>query len=348
MKLLRRPPPTPKAKTVSLALQGGGAHGAFQWGVLDRLLESGELEIHSITAASAGAMNAVALVAGMVEGGQDGARKKLEAFWRAVSQGGSRGVFGENLVANLATDWFTNNPAYKYMEALTSQVTVSPYDFNPLNINPLRDILRDLIDFKAIREQTGIDLFISATAVRTNEAKLFGAAELTAEHVMASACLPDVFQAVEIDGVPYWDGGYLANPPIWPLVECRARDVLLCLLNPLDANRTPKTTSEIMDRLNEITFNASVAAELRAVAVVQDLIKRGHLKAGPGYMALRFHMISADGRLGDLKLPSKFNTDWTFLQDLKKRGRAAAEEWLKDHLDKVGEQSTVDLGKAFL
>ncbi|MGZ3277480.1 MAG: patatin-like phospholipase family protein [Caulobacteraceae bacterium] len=348
MKLLRRPPPTSKAKTVSLALQGGGAHGAFQWGVLDRLLESGELEIHSITAASAGAMNAVALVAGMVEGGQDGARKKLEAFWRAVSQGGSRGVFGENLVANLATDWFTNNPAYKYMEALTSQVTVSPYDFNPLNINPLRDILRDLIDFKAIREQTGIDLFISATAVRTNEAKLFGAAELTAEHVMASACLPDVFQAVEIDGVPYWDGGYLANPPIWPLVECRARDVLLCLLNPLDANRTPKTTSEIMDRLNEITFNASVAAELRAVAVVQDLIKRGHLKAGPGYMALRFHMISADGRLGDLKLPSKFNTDWTFLQDLKKRGRSAAEEWLKEHLDQVGEQSTVDLGKAFL
>jgi NTE family protein len=348
VKLLRRPPPTPTAKPVSLALQGGGAHGAFQWGVLDRLLEFGGLKIHSITAASAGAMNAVALLSGLLEGGQEGARSKLEAFWRAVSQGGTRGVFGENLVANLATDWFTNNPAYRYMEALTSQVTVSPYDFNPLNLNPLRDILRDLIDFKAIREQTSIDLFISATAVRTNEAKLFHAAELTAEHVMASACLPDVFQAVEIDGVPYWDGGYLANPPIWPLVECRARDVLLCLLNPLDAKKTPKTTSEIMDRLNEITFNASVAAELRAVAVVQDLIKRGHLKAGPGYMDLRFHMISADGRLSDLKLPSKFNTDWTFLQDLKKRGRAAADEWLKDHLDQVGEQSTVDLGKAFL
>ena len=348
MKLLRRPSPTPKAKPVSLALQGGGAHGAFQWGVLDRLLEFGGLQVHSITAASAGAMNAVALVSGMMEGGPEGARKKLEAFWRAVSQGGTRGVFGENLVANLATDWFTNNPAYKYMEALASQVTVSPYDFNPLNINPLRDILRDLIDFKAIREQTDIDLFISATAVLTNEAKVFRAAELTAEHVMASSCLPDVFQAVEIDGVPYWDGGYLANPPIWPLVECRARDVLLCLLNPLDANKTPKTTAEIMDRLNEITFNASVAAELRAVAVVQDLIKRGHLKAGQGYLDLRFHMISADGRLSDLKLPSKFNTDWTFLQDLKTRGRAAAEEWLKAHLAQVGEQSTVDLGKAFL
>ena len=348
MKLLRRSAAVSSAKPISLALQGGGAHGAFQWGVLDRLLESGEFEIQSITAASAGAMNAVALLSGMLKGGPDEARKALEAFWRAVSMGGARGVFGENLVANIATDWFTNNPAYRYMEALTSQVSVSPYDFNPLNINPLRDILRDLIDFKAIREQSNIDLIIAATAVRTNEAKLFKGPELTAEHVMASACLPDVFQAVEIDGAPYWDGGYLANPPIWPLVECRARDVLLCLLNPLEVHRTPKTTSEIMDRLNEISFNASVAAELRAVAVVQDLIKRGHLKAGSGYMALRFHMISADGRLSDLKLPSKFNTDWTFLQDLKKRGRSAAEEWLKEHLDQVGEQSTVDLGKAFL
>jgi NTE family protein len=348
VKLIRRPSPTSTAKPISLALQGGGAHGAFQWGVLDRLLEYGALEVRSITAASAGAMNAVALVSGLVEGGAEGARTKLEAFWRAVSQGGTRGVFGENLVANLATNWFTNNPAYQYMEALTSSVAVSPYDFNPLNINPLRDILRDLIDFKAIREQSAVDLFVSATAVLTNEAKVFRAVELTAEHVMASACLPDVFQAVEIDGVPYWDGGYLANPPIWPLVECRARDVLLCLLNPLAARKTPVSTAEIMDRINEISFNASVAAELRAVAVVQDLIKRGHLKAGAGYMDLRFHMISADGRLSDLKLPSKFNTDWTFLQDLKKRGRAAADEWLKAHLDQVGEQSSVDLGKAFL
>jgi NTE family protein len=257
-------------------------------------------------------------------------------------------VFGDNLVASLATDWFTNNPAYRYMEALTPQVAVSPYDFNPLNINPLRDVLRDQIDFRLIREQTSIDLFIAATAVRTNEAKLFRASELTAEHVMASACIPAVMQAVEIDGAPYWDGGYLANPPIWPLVECRARDVLLCLLNPLEAKKTPKTSVEITDRLNDISFNASVAAELRAVAVVQDLIKRGHLKAGAGYMDLRFHMIAADGRLSDLKLQSKFNTDWSFLQDLKKRGRAAADEWLEAHMTNVGSHSTVDLGKAFL
>ena len=349
--MLKRASTTSTTKPISLALQGGGAHGAFQWGVLDRLLEDGSLDIQSITAASAGAMNAVALVAGLLEGGPEGARAKLERFWRAVSQGGARGVFGENPMASLATDWFTNNPAYRYMEALTAQapsIAVSPYDFNPLNLNPLRDILRDEIDFKAIREHSAIDLFVAATAVRSNEVKLFRAAELTAEHIMASACLPDVFQAVTIDGVDYWDGGYLANPPIWPLVECRARDVMLCLLNPLTTKKTPRTTTEIMDRLNEISFNASIAAELRAVAVVQDLIKRGLLKTGSGYMTLRFHMIGADGRLTDLTLPSKFNTDWNFLQDLKKRGRTAADEWLNDGLAAVGQRSSFDLAKAFL
>jgi NTE family protein len=342
---------TTPAKPVSLALQGGGAHGAFQWGVLDRLLEDGALDIQSITGASAGAMNAVALVSGLLEGGPDGARAKLESFWRAVSNGPARGVFGENIIANFANDWLSLNPAYKYMEAMASQVTpvaVSPYDFNPLNYNPLRDILREQIDFKAIREQTSIQLFIAATAVRSNEAKLFREAELTPEHIMASGCLPDVFQAVEIDGEPYWDGGYLANPPVWPLIECKPRDVLLLLVNPMTSKKTPKTTGEIMDRLNEISFNASVAGELRTVAVVQSLLNRGLLKTSGGYMRLRFHAISADGKLSDLSLPSKFNTDWSFLENLKKRGREAADEWLKADLDKVGEDSTFNLAEAFL
>ena len=338
------------AKPVSLALQGGGAHGAFQWGVLDRLLEDGLLDIQSITGASAGSMNAVALVAGMLEGGPEGARAKLESFWRAVSNGPARGIFGENVIANFANDWLSLNPAFKYMEALTSQVTpmqVSPYDFNPLNYNPLRDILREQIDFKAIREQTGIALFIAATAVRNNRAKLFEAAELTPEHIMASACLPDVFQAVEIDGEPYWDGGYLANPPVWPLIECKPRDVLLLLVNPMTTKKTPKTTGEIMDRLNEISFNASVAGELRTVAVVQSLLDRGQLKTS-GYQRLRFHAISADGKLADLKLPSKFNTDWSFLENLKKRGREAADDWLSTNLAKLGVESSFSVAEAFL
>jgi NTE family protein len=332
------------AKPISLALQGGGAHGAFEWGVLDRLLEHGGLEIKAITGASAGAMNAVALAAGMIEGGPEGARAKLEAFWRAVSHSGSRGVFGDFL-AGIGTDWLENNPAYRYMESLSG--SLSPYDFNPLNLNPLHDVLRDQIDFKAIREQSQIKLFVAATRVRTSEARLFEAHELTAEHVMASACLPNVFQAVEIDGEAYWDGGYLANPPLWPLVTGEARDVLLVLLNPLERKEAPRSARDIADRLNEITFNASVVAELRTVAVVQDLVRRGQLKASGGYQVLRFHMIGADP-LSDLKLSSKLNTDWAFLQDLKARGRKAAERWMETDLALVGERSSVDLAKAFL
>jgi NTE family protein len=288
----------------------------------------------------------VALVSGMIEGGPEGARARLESFWKAVSQGGSAGVFGENFMTRLATDWFTSSPAYSYLQTL--QPSVSPYDFNPLNLNPMRDILKDQIDFKAIREKSTIDLFIASTAVRTSEAKLFHAAELTPEHILASACLPDVFQAVEIDGVAYWDGGYLANPPVWPLVECRPRDVLLLLLNPLVSKGTPRNITDILDRLNEIGFNAPLVAELRTVALVQDMIKRGLLKTGSGYMTLRFHMISADAPLHDLKLASKANTDWNFLLDLKKRGRTAADAWLKDSLPSVGVASTLDLSKTFL
>jgi NTE family protein len=346
VRLLKHGPDGGK-RPISLALQGGGAHGAYQWGILDRLLEYGELDIQSISGASAGAMNAMALVTGLLDGGAEGARKRLETFWRAVSQGGSGGgVFGENFMTRFATDWFTNSPAYTYLQTL--QPTVSPYDFNPLNINPLRDILKDQIDFKAIRDQTQIDIYIAATQVRTSEAKLFKSSELTVEHILASACLPDVFQAVEIEGQPYWDGGYLANPPIWPLVECRPRDVLLLLLNPLKAKGTPRSTTDIMDRLNEIGFNASLVAELRTVALVQDMIRRGRLKPEKGYETLRFHMIGADGRLSDLKLSSKANTDWTFLQELKKRGRLAADEWLKTDLASVGEASSLDLSTSFL
>jgi NTE family protein len=336
----------PAPRPIALALQGGGAHGAYQWGILDRLLDRGALDIQSITAASAGAMNAVALVAGMIEGGPEGARAKLESFWRSVSQGGPAAVFGQNAFARMATDWFTQSPAFSYLSTL--QPSVSPYDFNPLNLNPLRDILNDQIDFKAIRDRSPIDLFIAATAVRTGQSKLFHAAELTAEHVLASACLPDVFQAVEIDGVPYWDGGYLANPPVWPLVECRARDVLLLLLNPLTSKGTPRAMADIADRINEISFNAPLVAELRAVAQVQDMARRGLLTAGSGYMTLRFHMIGADGRLSDLNLASKSNTDWPFLEDLCERGRRAADEWIRRDLAKVGETSSLDLSRSFL
>jgi NTE family protein len=338
------------SRPISLALQGGGAHGAFEWGVLDRLLEHGGVEIKAVSAASAGAMNAVALAAGLIEEGPAGARAKLESFWRAVSHGSGSGAgggfFGEGFFGSFGANWMENHPAYRYLESLSA--SVSPYDFNPLNYNPLADILSQEIDFAALRDRSPIALYISATNVRTCEAKVFRGPELTAKHIMASACLPVVFQAVEIEGEDYWDGGYLANPPIWPLAEGQARDVMLILLNPLISKTTPRTASEIADRIDEIAFNAPLAAELRVVAAVQGLIAKGDLVAGPGYQPLRFHMIAADGRLSDLKLSSKFNVEWSFLNDLKARGRAAADDWLKADLAAVGQRSSVDLGKAFL
>ncbi len=346
MALLRKAARPDGPKPVSLALQGGGAHGAFEWGVIDRLLELGAIEIKAISAASAGAMNAVAVTAGLIRGGPEGARAQMETFWKAVSQSGGGAALGGNFMGSFGANWIENNPAYRYLESLST--TVSPYDFNPLNYNPLHDILRNQIDFKAIREHAPVELFISATAVRTCEAKVFRSHELTAEHVMASACLPAVFQAVEIDGDPYWDGGYLANPPIWPLAECKARDVLLVLLNPFVSKTTPKTASDIAGRVDEIAFNAPLVAELRVIAHVHSLIKKGVFKTSSGYQLLRFHSIDADGRLSDLKLSSKFNVDWNFLNDLKKRGRAAADEWLKADYVAVGERSSIDISKALL
>jgi NTE family protein len=284
--------------------------------------------------------------AGLIEGGPEGARNKLEKFWKAVSQGGGGAFLGGNIVGSFGANWMDSNPAYRYLETLSAKV--SPYDFNPLNYNPLQDILRSQIDFQAIREKSPVELFISATAVRTCEAKVFRSQELTPAHVMASACLPAVFHAVEIDGEPYWDGGYLANPPIWPLAECKSRDVLLVLLNPFVSKSTPKTASDIADRIDEIAFNAPLVAELRVIAQVHALITKGVLRTGPGYHILRFHSIDADGRLSDLRLSSKFNVDWSFLNDLKRRGRAAADEWLKKDFASVGINSTIDLGKGLL
>jgi len=333
-------------RPVSLALQGGGAHGAFEWGVIDRLLERQAIEITAISAASAGAMNAVAVTAGLIEGGPEGGRAKLEQFWKAVSRSGGGQMLGSNFLGSFGAGWMESNPAYRYFESLSA--AVSPYDFNPLNYNPLRDILQSQIDFAAIREHSPVELFISATAVRTCEAKVFNAHELTADHIMASACLPAMFHAVTIDGEAYWDGGYLGNPPIWPLAECKARDVLLVMLNPFEAKKTPKSASEITDRVDEITFNAPLVAELRVIAAVHALVKKGGLKVGPGYQLLRFHMIDADGRLNDLKLSSKLNVDWNFLNDLKARGRDAADDWLASDYAQVGEASTVGLFKALL
>lgn len=337
---------------LSLALQGGGSHGAFEWGVIDRLLEEDDIEIKAVTAASAGAMNAVCVAQGLIDGGREGARSRLESFWKAVNTAGGRNVFGDTSIWTSAfaggSDWLKNLPGWRMAETLA--MSMSPYEFNPFNLNPLHDVLEDQITFKALRERSVVKLYIAATAVRLSKAKVFRETELTAKHIMASACLPQLFHAVEIDGEPYWDGGFLANPPLWPLFyDDTPDDILVVSLNPFVREETPKSPGEIMDRLNEITFNASLASEMRAIGFVQKLLDEGLLKdtAKGRYRKMLVHAITADGPLADLSLSSKFNTEWSFLLDLKERGRQAADTWLNDCGSLIGVRSSLDLKAGF-
>jgi len=261
-------------------------------------------------------------------------------------------VFGDTSIWTNAfaggTDWIKNTPGWRLAE--TFALSMSPYEFNPFNLNPLHDALEGEIDFQALRERSPIKLYIAATAVRTSKAKVFRETELTARHIMASACLPQVFQAVEIDGEPYWDGGFLANPPLWPLFyDDTPDDILLVSLNPFVRDETPKTPGEIMDRLNEITFNAALASELRAIGFVQKLLDEGLLKdnARGRYRRMLMHAITADKALADLSLGSKFDTEWSFLTDLRERGYKAADDWLGHCLTQVGVSSSLDLKAGF-
>jgi NTE family protein len=337
-------------RPISLALQGGGAHGAFEWGVIDRLLEDGRVEIKAATGASAGAMNAVVLSAGLLKDGVAGARASLEAFWRAVSQAPDA-PFGKSGVWTQAfsTAWLKATPGWQLAQNWAQNL--SPYEFNPFNFNPLRTALTGVVDFAEIRERSPIALYVSATAVRRGESRIFRTSELTADHLLASACLPQLFQAVVIDGEPYWDGGYLANPALWPLFyDATPADILVVNLNPFVRKTTPKTPAEIVDRLNEITFNSSLVSELRAVAFVQKLIGQGLLgEAAEGrYRNMLIHAIGADAWLADLTAESKFDTDWSFLEDLKNRGRRAAGAWLEKGLPDVGVRSSAEIVEALI
>lgn len=343
-------PASPQRPPVCLALQGGGAHGAFQWGVLDRLLEADALDICAVTASSAGAMNGAALVSGLEAGGAATAREALDRLWREINQSGGRNVFGDSNIwtAAFGGSWLKDNPLWRAGETLA--MSMSPYEFNPFNLNPLDRVLKASIDFEAVR-RSSIRLFVAATAVRRAKSRVFVNAEITDRVLLASACLPHLFQAVEIDGEDYWDGGYLANPPLWPLFAGDTpNDILLLPLNPFQRDATPKAAGEIMDRLNEIAFNAPLAAELRAIAFVQKLLDEGLLteSARGRYRRVLMHAIEADSHLGRLSLSSKFNTEWNFLLDLKTRGREAADTWLADCLTAVGERSSVDLKARFL
>jgi NTE family protein len=333
----------PNAKPVNLALQGGGAHGAFTWGVLDAILEDEGLAIQAISGASAGAMNAVALVEGFAEDGYDGARRQLRAFWERVSDSARYSPIQRNLFDRLFGRWgIEQTPGFLWFEWL-SHVT-SPYETNPLDLNPLRDVLTAEIDFTRIRACSNIKLFIAATNVHTGRIEVFDQGKLTAAHVLASACLPSIFRAVEIDGVPYWDGGYTGNPALFPLFHATgSADVLIIQLTRMIRRELPTTARAIENRLNEISFNAPLLGELRAIEFVQRLIDEGRLP-GDRYRRLRLHRIDADKALADLDASSKINAERDFVELLFERGRKAGKAWLKKNLADVGVRDTVDLG----
>ena len=327
---------------VDLALQGGGSHGAFTWGVLDRLLEEPWLRFIGISGTSAGAMNAAVMVAGHAAGGTAGARAALEAFWRRVSEAARLSPFQRGPLDILLGRWTLDySPMFVAMD-LASRL-FSPYDLNPGGLNPLRDVLADSIDFGQLAKAP-IKLFITATNVHTGRGRVFRNAEVTPDVMLASACLPTLFQAVEIDGEPYWDGGYSGNPTLTPLVrECDASDTIIVPINPIERPGTPRTARDILNRLNEISFNSPAIKELRMIALLQQAADPG---SGEGaiWASMRIHRVRNDVMV-ELGYSSKLNAEWDFLAMLRDRGRAAAEEFLAEHGHDLGKRSTMDLSK---
>ncbi|MET0940137.1 MAG: patatin-like phospholipase family protein [Mesorhizobium sp.] len=325
---------------VDLALQGGGAHGAFTWGVLDRLLEESWLKIEGISGTSAGAMNAAVMAHGFTAGGAAGASQALETFWRKVSDAARFSPFQRGPLDVLLGRWtLDHSPLYVAMDMMAR--VFSPYDLNPGGTNPLRAILAETIDFKRLAD-CPIKLFVTATNVHTGRGRVFRNGELSPDVLLASACLPTLFQAIEIDGIPYWDGGYAGNPTITPLVrECESQDTILVPINPVERPGTPRSARDILNRLNEISFNAVLLKELKMIALLRKVAQVAD-EEGARWAAMRIHVISSE-TMTNLGSSSKLNAEWEFLTMLRDEGRKAADAFLHAHADNLGKGSTVNL-----
>jgi NTE family protein len=337
----------PELRMIELALQGGGAHGAFTWGVLDRLLQDDRIQIEGICGTSAGALNGVVLADGLDREGKVGARKALRRFWSEVSSAGRFSPIQRTMLDRLLGRWTLDfSPGYIMFDMMGR--LVSPYQLNPLDLNPVRSLIARLVDFDRVRHAEGIKLFVSATNVRTGKLKIFRRDEMTADMVMASACLPFMFQAVEIDGEAYWDGGYSGNPSLFPLVdECQSHDIVIVQINPILREALPRSASDILNRINEITFNASLIKDIRSMALLKKLIDAGDLEH-ERYKDVLFHRINADEELKPLGVSSKVNTEWAFLEHLHDVGYRTTSVWLEENYRNLGKRSTIDIGSVYL
>lgn len=338
-----------KVKHLSLALQGGGAHGAFTWGVLELFLEREDLVLDGFVGTSAGAMNASILAYGLQVGGREKAKELLHKFWKVTSEAASKsplqptwfdGFFGKNGNMDFS-------PFYRATEVMS--LFLSPYHVNPMKYNPLRAILEDLVDFDELRQCTVTKLFVCATNVRRGRAKVFGLDEMSIDAVLASACLPTLFPAVTIDGEDYWDGGFMGNPPIFPLINgVTCQDIMIVQINPINIPKTPQTPEEIRDRINELSFNSSLMLEMRRVEFVDRLLNEGINLPPDRFKKIRVHNINPEKDMWVWNLSSKLNASWDFLTQLKNLGRKYAEEWLEENYEHIGKKSTCDMRATFL
>jgi len=325
---------------VDLALQGGGSHGAFTWGVLDRLMDEPWLRIDGISGTSAGAMNAVVLAGGFVADGPAGAKSALSAFWRRVADSARFSPIRRSPFDVVLGRWtLDTSPVYLAFD-LASRM-FSPYDLKFAGANPLQRVLADSVDFAQVA-RSPIRLFVTATNVHTGRGRVFRNAELTPDIVLASACLPTLFRAIEIDGQSYWDGGYAGNPTITPLVrESDSHDTLLVAVNPIERPETPRSAREILDRVNEVSFNATLLKELRMIALLRQVVDAG-TSEGRKWAEMRMHLVTSKV-LADLGASSKFNAEWDFLCMLRDEGRRAAEAFLAANSQNIGKRSSMDL-----
>jgi NTE family protein len=337
-----------RVKTINLALQGGGAHGAFTWGVLDRLLDEKDVAFEGLSATSAGAMNAAVFAYGLAVGGREGARKALTGYWKRVSDAASMGPLQPSPIDRMLGDHkLTWSPVFSLMGFLTR--VLSPYEFNPSDYNPLREVVEQSIDFEVLRRpDCPVKLFLSATNVRTGKVKIFSGIEISAWAVMASACVPTMFHAVEIDGDAYWDGGYMGNPALFPLIyNCKSSDIVIVHINPLFRKELPYTAVDILNRINEISFNSSLMREMRAVSFITGLLKQKRL-VGEDIRQVFIHSVADDEFMGALSPTSKYNADWDFLVFLRDQGRKCANDWLASHFVKLGVESSVNIDEVYL
>lgn len=334
-------------KTIDLALQGGGSHGAFTWGVLERFLEAESLVIEGLCGTSAGAMNSVMVAYGMHMGGRQGAIKMLEEFWRKSSEAFDKSPIAPSFLDRwLGTGRMDFSPSYYMFDFMT--MMYSPYQYNLFDINPLRDLLLELVDFEELRRSEAVKLFVCATNVRTSRAKVFSRENITVDSVLASACLPFLFKAVEIDGEAYWDGGFMGNPPIFPLIDdTETEDIVLVQINPIFRPDIPTTAVEIRDRINELSFNSSLMHEMRRINFVQKMLEADLNQEGK-LRNLYVHHVKAEKEMHNLGVSSKLNADWDFLLKLRDLGRRSADAWLKKNYDNLGKKSTCDVETEFL